>query len=81
MTKELEFHVIPVGSPIRRCRGADCGKDVYFVSNARGVSVPIDADGNERCRAPEGQKDGLGISHFLTCLNANDFSHNRKKKR
>lgn len=89
-TKAPKLFTIPAGTRSAICRGEDCRKSIYFVMNPEtGRMIPLDPDVEGGKRPSEtkdvGQLDmlsgdeapvydGKGVSHFLTCLNADDFS-------
>lgn len=80
---------IPAGTKSVLCRGQTCGARIYFVLNPKtGRVTPVSVDG-EGCRRPSESKDadqgdvfagaaqvydGVGISHFTDCPDADSFS-------
>ena len=83
-----KFFTVPAGSKSVPCRGSTCGKRIYFVRTNTGRVTPIDVD-VDGGRAPseasvKGEPDlfgvevdvhdGRGVSHFLTCASADEFS-------
>ena len=85
-----KFFIVPAGTKASFCRGATCGKRMYWITNpATGRMVPIDCDveggqlPSEHAKDPAqeslfGDKvehhDGRGVSHFQTCPDANQFT-------
>ena len=85
--RPVVFEVVPKGTNPSRCRGAGCDRDdIYWIerrSTAKKyakvpdhqrptVRVPVD------CAVPGGQEpdsltDGRGVSHFTTCVAADEF--------
>lgn len=57
---------VPPGTPAGRCRGAGCGRPIYFVKTAAGKSMPVDANG-----AP----------HWVTCPNSREFKARAQAER
>ncbi len=89
--RELQFFKVPAGTRSARCNGPTCGKQIFFIINPRtGRPMPIDCD-VEGGEAPSATKDksqldafstttghdGRGVSHFLTCPDAEQFSRGR----
>ncbi len=84
MTVDLSkatWYEIPPGATPFRCRGKRCRVDtVYMVAgigkHGKGMPVDVAVTGGKR---PTRTEPGLGVSHFLTCLDANDFSGRKAK--
>ena len=87
-----QFYKVPAGTRSSRCSGPTCGKQIYFITNPRsGRMMPVDCgvEGGEPPTATKdkGQSDlfageimvhdGRGVSHFLTCPDAEQFSRGR----
>ena len=86
--REPEFLVVPAGTKPTECRGPTCGAVIYFITHpktGRPHPVDCDVDGGE---APSAHKDsrqlgmfddigpprdGRGVTHFTTCLDAAAF--------
>lgn len=89
-TKAPKFFTVPAGTKPSICRGAQCQKRMYWITNpATGRMVPIDCDveggqaPSEHAKDPTqeslfGEKvehhDGRGVSHFTTCVDVDQFS-------
>lgn len=87
--RNARFYDVPAGTKPTRCNGADCGRPMYWARNpTTGRAVPVDCD-VEGGRTPSVNTnadqmgmfgvdaevhDGRGVSHFLTCVNAAQFS-------
>jgi hypothetical protein len=84
-----KFFVVAAGSSSAKCKGETCGATIYFVRNpvtGRPVPVSCDVEGGRRPSESKdvGQldafggeadvHDGRGLSHFLDCPDADDFS-------
>lgn len=87
-TKAPTMYVIPAGTKSVPCRGPTCHARIYFVRTPNGRIVPVSVDG-EGCKRPSETKDadqgdllggptlvydGLGVSHFTDCPDADSFS-------
>jgi hypothetical protein len=62
---------VPAGTRESTCRG--CDASIYWIVNANDKKVPIDCDA-DGCFPPTAREEGLGVSHFPTCPDANRFS-------
>ncbi len=86
----VPFYSVPPGTPASKCRGANCGKTVFWIMTPRGKMLLVDCDveGGRRPSAavdpkqldafsstPERERAGRGVSHFTTCPDAAAFSH------
>jgi hypothetical protein len=58
---------IPAGTPQAACRS--CHAEIYWVKTKAGKNMPASI-GGPGCFAPEENEDGLGISHFADCEQA-----------
>lgn len=71
-----KLHPIPAGTAPQRCRGATCGQFVYWVPGQRfPLSATAAVDG---CMTPGTAHDGFGVSHFIDCPDASDFSGRKR---
>jgi len=73
----MDWEIVPKGTPRSRCRSPECGKDIYWIERPRKnkpgtARVPVDCDvpGGE---FPDSFSAGKGVSHFKTCVAANEF--------
>jgi hypothetical protein len=84
-----KLFAVPAGSKSTRCNGATCTAEIYFVRNDRtGRMMPVhcDVEGGRRPSekvdpaqldafgASAQERDGVGVSHFTDCPDANQFS-------
>lgn len=85
--KAPQFYVVPSRARAVECRGEDCTALVYWVP---GIPCPVscDVDGGRHPDAVEDpatgrmqEGDGRGVSHFINCPNASDFSRGSRKGR
>lgn len=68
------YFTIPAGTHANECRGPNCGKRVYWIAHpAGGRRFPVDATGDDQCRPPTDRQEGIGITHFITCPDADRF--------
>lgn len=75
--RQPNVFTVPKGIKPTECRGINCGAVVYWISHPEtGRSHPIDCE-HDGCFPPTSREDGLGISHFATCPDAEQF---RKRK-
>lgn len=84
------WYAVPAGTQPTKCRGQSCQATIYFAPNpATGRVTPIDcdvpggtrpSDTNDRSQldmlsgGDADVHDGRGVSHFLTCADADQFS-------
>lgn len=87
MTEQLDYVIVPAGTPASQCRGKTCKALIYWTerpSRAKNappgkvVRVPVDCDHNEQCVPPQHNEDGLGVNHFQTCADHEQFSAKKK---
>jgi hypothetical protein len=78
--RPLEYETVPAGTRPAQCRASHCGAVIYWIEREpqqktphKIVKVPIDCDHNEQCVAPTADEDGVGVNHFQTCTEANQF--------
>ena len=70
---KTQFYDVPVRTRLNECRG--CKAVIYWVrSPVSDAWVPIDCDVDSSCYPPTATEPGRGVSHFLTCPDANEFS-------
>lgn len=68
-----QFYDVPVRTRLAECRG--CKAVIYWVrSPVSDAFVPIDCDFDSSCHQPTATEPGRGVSHFLTCPDADQFS-------
>lgn len=88
-TKAPTMYAVPAGTRAATCRGETCGMTIYFTVNpATGRPVPINCDVPGGKRPSESKDvgqldmltgeeapvyDGRGTSHFLDCVDADQF--------
>ena len=77
MKRSPKFYTVPAGTKPVECRSKECRATIYFAPNEKGVNVPIDCD-YDGGTTPTDHEDGLGVSHFITCVQADRF---RKESR
>ena len=53
-----------------RCNGSTCGAVIYWVHGRR-FPIAVNFVG---CNAPTNTEPGLGVSHYINCPNASEFS-------
>lgn len=71
---------IPAGTPMKRCGGKDCGRVFYWAPHpTTGNRHPVSID-HASAKAPTETEDGVGVSHWSTCPNADDFRTPRTVK-
>lgn len=73
------YEAIPPGTPPQRCRGPNCGAMVYWVPNSKGKRVPVSTTFDAECWPPSADQPGVGVSHFLDCPDANNFSKSGRR--
>lgn len=71
-----QLFTIPAGSIARPCRGRTCRESVYDVKMPTGRIAPIHVNRalHPECSAPTAEIHGRGISHFIDCPDAKQFS-------
>lgn len=76
MTRAPQLFTIPAGTPERPCRGHSCRESVYDVKMPSGKVAPIHVNRelHIECAPPTLTLDGRGISHFIDCVDAKQFS-------
>lgn len=71
---------IPAGAQMKRCEGKDCGRVFYWAPHPKtGRNHPVSID-HASAKAPTATTDGVGVSHYGNCPNANDFRTPRTTK-
>lgn len=76
----IQHYVVPAQSRQKHCAGATCSKMVYWILTPKGARMPIDVQHCDQCYPPTPSKDGMGVSHYKTCPDANNFSGRNRKK-
>lgn len=76
--------VIPAGSKGVPCDGHKtpggmCTSTIYFAPHPRGGQHPFDCDPAYGGQVPTENDDGVGVSHFGTCKDAQKFAKRRKR--
>ncbi len=82
MTRDVEFILVPAGTPESRCRAAVCRAPIYWVERPKmrngqpvprqTARIPVDCavvGGQE----PDSLSSGRGVNHFTTCVAADEF--------
>lgn len=67
MSKPPQLFPIPAATPPSACRS--CKAEIYWIITERGGRMPVSI-GGPSCVPPEENEDGLGISHFVDCPDA-----------
>lgn len=71
---------IPAGTKMQFCKGKKCGKAIYFAKHPRtGNMHPVSIDDGS-AKAPTATTDGVGVSHYSNCSDADDFRTPRTAK-
>lgn len=74
MPRAPQYFDVPAGTPRAECRS--CHAPVYWIATAAGKRMPVDCavDGGANpfkgVPGDGGERDGKGVSHFVTCPNA-----------
>ena len=76
MTRPPQFFAVPRTTQPRPC--ASCRATVYWIITEAGKRMPVDCNsarvlartGEPGAVAPTKDSEGRGISHFVTCVNA-----------
>lgn len=71
------FVDIPMGTPVKACRGARCGAAVYWVRTLGGRRMPIDVSSVAGCVVPTESASGRGVAHWGHCPDRDQFSRQR----
>lgn len=70
---------IPAGTRGSRCKGSTCGLTIYFADHPNtGRAHPYDCT-VEGGKIPTETEDGLGVTHYSTCPDANQFRRGTKR--
>ncbi len=81
--RPAKFRIVPKGTPASTCTGhrkpgGSCTAEIYWIDRPRDggragmVREPIDCD-VEGGVTPDSLTDGLGVTHFSTCVDASNF--------
>lgn len=81
--KPPQFFQVPARTPRAECRG--CKATVYWIHTEAGKAMPVDCDVEGGVRPSSGSAPlggvqyyaGRGVSHFVTCPQANGFRRAR----
>ena len=87
MKREVEYIDVPSGTRPAECqglkRGGSCRATVYWIERPsrnkktpeKIVRIPVDCEYDEQCERPDVDRagDGLGVSHYVSCPDANRF--------
>lgn len=71
------MYPIPAGTPMTACRSDACGAGCYWVDAPTGKRMLVSAD-PPGCLAPTAKEDGIGVSHFTNCVDADKFRKGRR---
>lgn len=74
--RTVHYLTVPAGTRPTNCRG--CEALIYFIKNANDKWTPVDCQGDPQCAPPTALSDGAGISHHITCPEADRFRKGRK---
>ena len=69
------YLTVPAGARPTNCRG--CDALIYFIKNAADKWVPVDCQADAQCAPPTAMSEGVGVSHFGNCPEADRFRKGR----
>jgi hypothetical protein len=67
------YFTVPPQTDPKPCDGPNCRKPVYWIRTPKGAKAPIDCAADTNCYAPTDEREGYGVIHFGTCVDALRF--------
>jgi len=71
MSRPPLLYYVPPGTPVKICDG--CPARIYWIVTPKGKKMPVDCYAGAGCEVPTDQRPGRGVSHFITCPDADRF--------
>ncbi len=85
--KNAPMYDVPAGTRPSQCRGSNCNATIYWITRPNGKKMPVDCeveggwkpsespdpDQGDLLGEPNVPRDGRGVSHFQTCVDAGRF--------